>query len=61
MDNLVRMEDALGLLLDQHQALKEKNRELLAQRVQWQEERRYLLREIDQMLERLADLPVEEL
>lgn len=61
MDNLVRMEHAVELLLDQHQALREKNRELLVQRSQWQEERRYLLQEIDRMLERLADLPVEEL
>ena len=59
MDNLVRMEDAVELLLAQHHALKDKNRELLAQQAQWQEERRYLLQEIDQMLERLADLPVE--
>ncbi len=61
MQNLARVEHSVTLLLDDYQALKLSNRQLQEQKSQWLAERQFLLAEIDRILARLDDVPLEEL
>ena len=60
MEILDRLESAIDTLLEQNSHLKAKNDTLQIEKMRWQEERNYLLEEIDRILKRLDGVQLEE-
>jgi hypothetical protein len=60
METLDRLEKAIDTLLEQNRHLKSENKLLQTDKVTWQKERLYMLEEIDRILNRLDDVPLEE-
>ncbi len=60
MEILDRLESAIDTLLEQNSHLKAKNEALQMEKVRWQEERNFLLEEIDRILKRLDGVQLEE-
>ncbi len=60
MDILDRLEGAIEILLKQNHQLKSENVSLKTEKVQWQQDRDYLIGEIDRILERLENVQLEE-
>ncbi|MCF6266006.1 MAG: hypothetical protein L3J57_05605 [Desulfuromusa sp.] len=60
MEILDRLESAIEILLEQNSRLKVNNDTLQIEKMKWQEERSYLLEEIDRILKRLDNVQLEE-
>ncbi len=60
MEILERLEGSINALLEQNCHLKTENVSLQREKQQWQEDRHYLLGEIDRILERIELVQLEE-
>ncbi len=60
MEILERLESSIDALLEQNRHLKTENASLQREKQQWQEDRNYLLGEIDRILERIELVQLEE-
>ena len=60
METLDRLDRAIETLLEQNCHLKSENKLLQTEKMTWQRERLHMLEEIDRILNRLDDVPLEE-